>query len=291
MTIETGDDGGLIPRVKAWAEKTGLPLELETRLVLEASCLPETEFPAFDVQSSVSFVDPETGKGREIDVVASYKSRYFIQFDIAIECKASDKPWLVVVDELTPRRAARGERFGIASSRTLERWKQRGDTIDSLCHEPQGVFLASHMSDGFIFKQAFSQKESDDAYAASMSALKAAVALVQASQHPLVHFVWPVIVVDSPIIECAVNAAGVPGEIAFNEVETSDFLFTTYLGTERTRSLIRVVHKRSLVKFVEMVRDYGTLMNDQFVPRIPVWLHHDEREAEFLASDESRESK
>lgn len=260
MNNEAHDERDPVHRIRAWAEKTGLPLELNTRLAFE------TEKSVFDVESSVSFVDPESGKGREIDVVASYRGDYWGRFDIAIECKAADKPWLVVVDEKPRAHRARIEQFGILSDSSRE-VLGGADGLAAFVHHPPGRYLADHRIDGFAFKQAFSNKDVDDAYAASMSALKASVAIAASAEHAKVHCVWPVVVVESPIVVCALNAEAVAGAINYYETDFAEYLFTAYLP-EKTSSIIRVVRRDALGGFVQLATTFADLLYTELPPLI-----------------------
>jgi hypothetical protein len=78
-------------KVKSWLESQGYPLEMYVAKKF-------AEF-GFDIGQSVYYKDIETGKSREIDVIAfKYFNSYGVWFNLAfvIECKLSrDKPWIV----------------------------------------------------------------------------------------------------------------------------------------------------------------------------------------------------
>jgi hypothetical protein len=76
----------MMPKVKEWLEKQGFLLEMKTAAAFRDA--------GFEVRQSSHYVDPDTGKSREIDVLArdpDFLGIVDIQF--TIECKASKKPW------------------------------------------------------------------------------------------------------------------------------------------------------------------------------------------------------
>jgi hypothetical protein len=76
-------------KVHEWLEKTGFPLEMSAAAAFRRA--------GFFVRQSSTYPDPQTEKGREIDVLAS-DSDFLGDFETSfvIECKASKKPWVVL---------------------------------------------------------------------------------------------------------------------------------------------------------------------------------------------------
>lgn len=84
----------LVPKIIKEIEKTGFPLELRISDFLRSR--------DYIVEHGISYLDKDEGKGREIDLVARrfvaeqyQRKRYFIDNILTIECKKSDKPWVV----------------------------------------------------------------------------------------------------------------------------------------------------------------------------------------------------
>lgn len=224
------DKATLLQRVTKWFEKTGLPLELRTASAFKKQ--------AFTVEHSSVYEDPQADKGREIDVIAHRRDPTgMLQFYAVAECKASPNPWLIL--------ANRAEHAPI----TLASLGLRSEAADKVIPggftasgSEVGFLLRTLYSGGYSMRQAFSS-DNDPAYAAAMSALKAARALV-AKQFttPRFCFALPVLVVDAPIFECHLDESGSP---KMRQVECTEFEFTAYIP-ERTTSVIRVVSIGSL---------------------------------------------
>ena len=228
------EDKSLSEKVSDWFHKTGLPLELETASSFKAA--------GFEVTHSSVYADPETDKGREIDVVAYTRDAIgLIQIFFVVECKASPNPWVI----LTNKEQNWGLSYfslGVHSQETREAIPTGILTARSQL----GELLSELHTGGYAIRQAFC-KDNDPAYAAAITVLKAATiqANEQPSKTPRLNFALPVLVVDSPIYECSVSDSG---KLKFRQVKISEFLFTAYIP-ERTRSVIRVVSKEALPLF------------------------------------------
>jgi hypothetical protein len=76
-------------QVLKWLNETGFPLEMTA-----ASAFRQA---GFEVQQSATYVDLQSEKGREIDVLASDPDLIgFIDLSVVVECKSSTKPWVVL---------------------------------------------------------------------------------------------------------------------------------------------------------------------------------------------------
>src|SRR5690606_18936177 len=90
-------------------------------------------------------------------------------------------------------------------------------------------------------KQAFAG-ETDHAYTACMSALKAANSLVSDSEGQRLAFAFPTVVVSTPIFE---YSEGTNGQAIFTEVTASSFSFSAHLNGY-SRAIIRIVSSQAL---------------------------------------------
>jgi hypothetical protein len=175
----------------------------------------------FDVRQSDAYADPETGKGREIDLVALDSDLVGITeiFFIA-ECKSSDKPWVVLTSENAYENYNRLHSFAVVSKPVLE---YLANNFMQLQHiKPHLAGRSSH--GGYGFRQVFA-KDSDPAFAAATNVMKACKELARRGEHPereRLKVVFPVIVVDSPLFECHL---GIDGELHIKEVAQSEFLY------------------------------------------------------------------
>jgi hypothetical protein len=196
----------------------------------------------FDVTQSAVYADPETEKGREIDVIAYSRDAIgLIQVFFVIECKASSNPWVVLIN----REQHSGPTYyslGLAAEATREALPH--GALYGNSHLSQ--LLQMTHSGGYGIRQAFC-KDNDPAYGAAISVLKAAKmrASEKTSKPDRLVFAMPVLVVDSPIFECHVADNGA---LEFKEVPISEFFFTAYVP-EQTKSVIRIVSRRALPSY------------------------------------------
>lgn len=241
---ETAD---LPTRLNIWLHKTGLPLELATQAAFRAG--------GFDVEHSTLYIDPDSGKGREIDVVAwrlSRDAQTFVQFNV--ECKASPNPWIVVCDrrhmQIQPHNGMLG-----TISRAMSDSKLRLQAV--VLH--RAVFPLTH--GGYILRQAFSG-DNDPAYSAAISVVKSTKSLldeVPTLQDDFVS-VQPVIVVDSKLFECEV---GEDGSFALVETDVSCFSFTS-VGPASGKITIRIATREGLPKLVQQCEEVAEVIIANF---------------------------
>lgn len=250
-------DSDLRSKVVDWLERTGLPLEMETA----------TEFQkaGFTVAQSSIYADPESERGREIDVVAHARDRTgMVQIYFAAECKASPNPWVVLETNVKPF-APPVYFFGVGTLIAREA------ILEDLSSGARKLwpFVQAFETGGYALRQAFS-KDSDPAYAAVMSAIKASSALAAEpiSTTPRLVFALPVLVVDSPLFECRRSAEG---KLTIFPTEMSQFYFTAMIP-ERTSAVVRVVTKRSLPTFVKLCRSLSDNIIEAMQPRVDQWV-------------------
>jgi hypothetical protein len=89
--------GDLREFVLSWLATQGHPLELRVGHLLRQH--------NWQVDHAVWYSDPETGKSRELDVVATigaWRGNAGINCRFAVECKQSEKPWVVFSAEKQP---------------------------------------------------------------------------------------------------------------------------------------------------------------------------------------------
>lgn len=226
--------GDLLEKVSSWVEKTGLPLELEAKAAFKQA--------KFQVTHSALYVDPESEKGREIDVIAYHRDPIgLIQKYFVVECKSGGNPWVVLTDSATYPYPINYS-LGLVSPRVIP-------SLDSGWNQPRhrlGECVSDFHRAGYAVKQAFSGQD-DAAYSTAISVLKASHAVVseQTSQTQRLKLVFPVIVVDAPIFECRLDDEG---KLKFRQVEYSEAKFTAYIP-ERTVSSLKIVTRKELPHF------------------------------------------
>ena len=237
-------------KVQEWLEKTGFPLEMAAAAAFRRA--------GFFVRQSSTYSDPQTEKGREIDVLAS-DSDYLGDFETSfvIECKASKKPWVVL--KSSDALAAYNRLFAFAvmtepARVAIIRAWERSATVKQ--------FIQREDSGGYGFRQAFSE-EADPAYSSAINVLKACHGLTTARRMPGIpeakHVAFPVIVVDAPLFECTLKD---DGSLELVEVPESEFLFTAHFPMA-LGCCIRVVTKPYLEAFCGYAKSVAqTLRND-----------------------------
>lgn len=225
----------VIDGVKKWLEGGGFPLEMHVAAAFRKA--------GFEVRQSSHYVDAETGKGREIDVLAKDPDFIgIIDIYFAIECKSSQKPWLLLASEDTVSGYNCIFAFGVLSEKATAAF---GDRIREFVKTLP--WLRKEGAVGYSFRQAFSE-QSDRAYSAALSAAKACEHLVRPPDRryvaPLV-LAFPVIVVDAPLIQCSLRK---DGQLDLQEVDQGEFLFFAHLP-HYFGSCIRVVSSEHLAVF------------------------------------------
>ena len=231
-------DISLSEKVSDWLHKTGLPLELAA-----ASAFKKFKL---EVTHSAVYADPQTDKGREIDVVAYARDGTgLLQLYAVVECKASPNPWVVLVNTDQPH--LQYASLGLATDNTRQALPSK-----AFCRpDPLADALFNISGTGYSLRQAFS-KDNDPAYAAAISLVKAAKVQLHESHSKTERFkfVLPVLVVDAPLYECTVLENG---KIELRSVSLTSFQFTAYIP-DRVTCVIRVVQKDSLDYFARQIR-------------------------------------
>lgn len=236
-------------KLSKWLMETGFPLEMRVALALSRT--------GFDVQQSYIYPDPESGKGREIDVIASYPDFIGrVQVSYVFECKASKNPWIVFTSDAAATNYNKWYGFSVRSSAAD---KELSDRV------PKGLrvlqpYLEQYEVRGYGFRQAFGN-ESDPAYSAAVSVLKACHALTQERlNYPRKAFSFPILVIDSPLYECSlVDEAEEPCLVA---VERSRFHFSAYIP-ERVSSCVTVLSLASLPAFSDWAYKFAELIYEE----------------------------
>ena len=228
-------------KVLEWLQRTGFPLEMHAASAFRSA--------GFDVRQSATYSDPESSKGREIDVLAQDPDWIgVVEISFVVECKASPNPWVVLTSEDALSNYNRLFAFAITSLAARQALIGKGYTtfgaLDPYIKRP------SH--GGYALRQAFC-KDNDPAYAAAIGVMKACTDLAQdrtSSEIPRLAFVFPVIVVDSPLFECVLTE---DGELKLTEVRQSEFLFSAYVP-EHVGTCIKVITKSEVPEFARWAK-------------------------------------
>lgn len=234
-------------RVLAWLESTGFPLEMAAANAFRRE--------KFDVRQSTPYLDPETDKGREIDVLAADPDFWgAVEINFVMECKSSSKPWIVLASDDAFLNCNRLLAFAVMSQSALSALADKAPNLGCW------PFVQRGNGGGYGFRQALSDG-GDAAYTAAMGVLKACADMIRAGESrrykPLV-FAFPAIVVDAPIYECRLIEGG---SLELNEVAESEFLFSVHIPNPLSCS-IRVVTKSQLPQFATRARELARVLRE-----------------------------
>lgn len=239
----------LTDKVLEWLGSTGFPLEMEAAFAFREA--------GFFVRQSAVLPDPQSDKGREIDVLANDPDFIgVIDISFVVECKSSSNPWVIFTSEDAFSLYNRVHAFAMTSGAAKEALSKR------LGKDWWEKWIARSEYGGYGFRQAL-RKDADPAYTAAIGAVKACHGIAQdrsSSSIPLLAFAFPVIVVDSPLFECSRNAEGA---LKLVEVPISEFLFSAHIP-ENIGCSVKVVTKAHLPIFAKWAREVATAIRSEF---------------------------
>lgn len=226
----------LASRIQEWLAKTGYPLEMQSATKFREA--------GYEVRQATMFTDPSSGNARDIDVHAFKSNAYGdASVSIVVECKKSDKPWVVLTSPDTLRGYNSLFAFGIMTQAL------RKSIIDVGFEDPFFQHLRGTPECGYALKQAMSG-ETDPGYKACEGVMAAARATMLAgtrSTSEAYHLVFPVIAVDSPLFEASLD---IVGNIELKLVEQSKLLYG-WDSASFSPTCIHVIPMESLAKFAE----------------------------------------
>jgi hypothetical protein len=219
-------------KVLQWLNETGFPLEMAA-----ASAFRQA---GFEVQQSATYVDPQSEKGREIDVLASDPDLIgYIDLSVVVECKSSTNPWVVLTSNDALAGYQRLRTCAVMPERTYTALSRgRSDNLKV------NQYLHGEGKCGYGFRQAFS-KNADPGYGAAMnvvSACKGITSVVPVAGWSTLAASIPIIVVDCLLFECQLQQNG---ELELVEVDSSAFLFSAHIP-KQTSCIVRVIHRSKL---------------------------------------------
>lgn len=236
--------------VAAWLKEQGYPLEMRTARVFKRR-------KWFQHQGR-HYVDPTSGKEREIDVLAYLDDpdeSAPIHGRLVIECKwTPKKPWVLFSSEqqaLTPD----GHLFSTPMTDTFfESVVQRTDAS----HLP----LFSDIREGYALVQAFSRDSAiDAAYSAVQGAASAAEFFAQNWSGPPKNFMLfiPTVVLDGELFRCSLTSEG---EVLLEETEIGCLVYMPANNPRRTSTCVHIVRESALDKFIDLTEEtFSALRN------------------------------
>jgi hypothetical protein len=202
LTRGVSDASELIDDVRVWLERGGYVLEMQVARIMRARNAM--------VEQGYRYTDPQTGQEREGDVTASIHrlegSDHIHGYELLVECKATQSPWVVF----------------LGRSDWANAWHPR--QLFSL-HCEECLDLAMNYNDflreaptGYAMTEKRVLKGKDHAYEALQQVTSSAISRFpetpawQEEQHANVDDIKaigvPVVVTESPLITCSLNADG-----------------------------------------------------------------------------------
>lgn len=247
-------------KLNSWLNNSGYPLEMRVASIVRKQ-------KKLAVRQGWHFIDPESGDSREIDVVCTARDiRGFAEVNFVIECKATNKPWVIFSSEDAADSYHRLSSFGLFSN---DAHKAISEQIFSSSLENDYVNIDSSLipwfkKDGLVgysVAQAFDGNK-DIPYNASLSCIKAATWLLSNSlwQNGSLPFTisFPIIVTSSPLFECSLNEEG---ESILKEINHGFLFFKQHVKNSKP-TCISIVTENYLETFINECGDVGTFMID-----------------------------
>lgn len=244
-------------RVRSWLNKQGFPLEMEVASIAKEA--------GFDVGQSESYLDPQTGEAREIDLILSKggftnaSDSGYMTYKLYVECKSSkDKPWLLFStlreEEEHPELLDLMRIMSIEESVIANEFAHKLVVDRAFAGEGGKLFpnLMTQPMIGYGLTQAFSEAQ-DTPFKALMSSTKAALALTIREDEMGGHgtpfnLAFPVVVIDVPLFCVSYNSE--TSQIHMTEIEIGNLLWKHSLSG-RYRFGIYIVTKKALKEFFE----------------------------------------
>lgn len=254
MNSEDSKKEPLSAQVSKWLEQQGYPLEMRV-----ASALRKQKFW---VRQSAHYVDQESGKSREIDVIAMHvepigvAETYFV-----VECKASNKPWVLFTSEHRLNNFNRMFALGIFSQRATEYFSGRFDEATKVLK-----WLQKDGRIGYNLTSAFTSGE-DSAFGAASTVVKACLSLLKASKKSvagILTYTFPAIVIGAPLFESYLDENG---EIKVREIEQGWLFFNARIESFRG-TCIRVVSQSALEKYAAEVSETNEKLQKLIEPDV-----------------------
>jgi hypothetical protein len=222
----------------------------------------------FDVTQAGHYIDPETGKSREIDIVAIAPDIWGItRIYFVLECKSSKKPWILFTSPEGRHRV-----FSYALSSESARnvihnrfFKPEGSKTDALEGRApiydRLKWMRKDEQMGYAARQTHS--ETDAAYVALLASIKAGNYILESHQGPGrggFTFAFPVVVIDAPLLRCHLDDSD---QVCLEEIEEGEIYFSItqpdYIGT-----CIRIVTASRLAQFALDARDESERLRLEF---------------------------
>jgi hypothetical protein len=233
--------------VEQWLRKSGLPLEARTLAALRAVHA--------DAEHARHYVDPTTGKVREVDIVARLygrgsgtPNRAAVVLTAVVECKSSPGvSWVALVDVET-RRDFTSDDALLPAVQVIER---RGASRGNLTRIWDAPVLRADDPLAYQLIDTGSRSETWDALQQVLGAVDGVARDVpDDTGRPALVVLLPVLVTASPLYTCRVTDDGVLDVKPIDHVPV-----VARLRVDDERQAVWVVQERALARFAKVLRD------------------------------------
>jgi len=267
-------------KIRNWLTTEGYPLEMRSAAIFREA--------GFEVRQGQHYIDPDTGKSREIDLrCVDEDARGLSDFQLVVECKMSGKPWVVFTSPHVLEGYNRFFSYAFLSDearKALTDLHVRGDTNAM----KQLSWFGKSGRIGYAATVALSDKGTDTAYTATMSVLKAALWHRQDDYAAPLAVTFPVLVVDAPLCECYLDENG---EMQLIQVDSCELAFAGRIGDQWPGACIRIVSAAALPTFARQARTEIDTLKALLVPAMErAWeeLRRGQRESSGRGTDAKR---
>lgn len=301
-----------------WFQKQGYSLEMRVARIFHEA--------GFAVSQFESYVDPESGSLREIDVVASVTHEVAgiaASFALLIECKHCPKPWVLLT---SPRRSASYYCFSriLQGNFDVHEWREYSTfqarvlarMLASLGRTEAATmdFFCLPQRPGYAIVEAFKEREraKDNAYTAVMQAHSCATAHDRRSQmifeDALEHcgqrlhetggtstglqlfcsVGFPLVVAEGQIFECHLDAGG---DVALSETAMGTVLVSSKEGADPWKamaydSVVRVVTQDSVASLAAQAKKALDALLSQEEALLEIWEYESSKMSHEEEADE-----
>ncbi len=237
----TQQEKTLIEKVTEWVNSQGYPLEMKV-----SSRLQDTNFL---VQQSVHYIDSQTSKSREIDVICTHDEPIgMARIHYVIECKSAKKPWIL----FTSKHAVHNRLSALAITSEKARIVLSEHILELKTSLP---WFSKDGRNGYSLAQAFTDGI-DTPYEAIVSALKASLFLRHDNENrrsfkPPFFFAFPAVITSAPLFECYLDE---DGTMKVQEIQEG-FLFFDGEFEDYSGTCLRIVNENAIENFKGDIRD------------------------------------
>lgn len=215
-----------------WLKKQGYPLEMQVASMLRGN--------NFCVRQATHYLDVETGKSREVDVLATDADPLgMAEIHFVVECKAGNKPWILFTSADTLYNYNRFFALGILSdgARRVLAEKKFDELEEALC------WLGKDGRIGYNITEAFTNRTDNTSHAQN-TVVKSCTFLLEDNEGwtPPLIFAFPAIVISAPLFECFLDE---DGEVRLSPIDQGWVFFDPRIP-EVNGTCIRVISQAGL---------------------------------------------